>query len=260
MPSRPRLPLLVSFPPFTSPVLTLENATGIISPASPVGDNLHRSKSKRLARVKELLTPIKASSSSIAPTSQPGVPHTKEAVGTDEGFVAEDPDAVGSKIEFFARHPEDSTNPLTFLDGGSGGGTGDTTTGNAAVKAASAKEVQTKSPGKSSSKSSLYPSVFSSSGEPGSYLLGDDGSSEDEPTPSPIAIVKAPQAFTGDDRRRPMHPQRERIFKTRPVTLNEMPGRFPDNGTCYYCCDGVLGDKCKICGLVVRKASLEQWG
>ncbi|KAL8803403.1 MAG: hypothetical protein Q9182_003201 [Xanthomendoza sp. 2 TL-2023] len=51
-----------------------------------------------------------------------------------EAAIAEDEEArveakiqvSGSHIHFYTRHPEDTTNPLTFLDGSSGAGTGDT--------------------------------------------------------------------------------------------------------------------------------------
>ncbi|KAL8998206.1 MAG: hypothetical protein Q9169_002691 [Polycauliona sp. 2 TL-2023] len=252
----PFLPRLVCFPPFISqPVLSLQTATGTISPASPIGSDMQRSRSKRLTRVKELLTPIRDSNPHMAPRD------AEEAVDTEEIFIKLEPSTVGSQIEFFARHPEDSTNPLTFLDGSSGDGTGDTTTGTAAGETASAKEVETVSPGESSPKSSLWASVFSaSSAGPGSDLLAELRSSDSDECSTPIPILKAPRVLTGEDRTRPRYPQREHILRTRPVTLHEMPGRFNSNATCWYCCDGVVGERCEVCGLVVRKASPERWG
>lgn len=263
MPSRPILPLLVSFPAFASPpVLDLHTATGTMSPASPTSGDMHRSKSKRLARVKELLTPIKASASPITPTSPSATQRTEEAMDADDRFIKEEPVAVGSNIDFFPRHPEDSTNPLTFLGGSSGAGTGDTTTGTAAEKSASVKEMQKITQAESSSKISSCGSVFSSSTDTDSHSLADGRGSEDEGHSPPIPILRAPRKFTGDGRRLPRYPQveKERILRTRPATLHELPGRFRSKEPCWYCCDGVVGERCEVCGLVVRKASPERWG
>ncbi|KAL8838600.1 MAG: hypothetical protein Q9176_004997 [Flavoplaca citrina] len=233
-----------------------------MSPASPVGGDTNRSKSRRLSRVKELLTPIKASTSPSTPASPPATRHAGAAMDADEEVVKQEPVAVGSNIDFFPRHPEDSTNPLTFLDGGSGDGTGDTTTGATATDLASVKEVQTVEQGKSSSKSSEWASVFSSSAGPGSDLLGNDGTSEDETRSPPIPILKAPRKFTGDGRRLPRDPpmEKEIIWRTQPATLHELPGRFRSKEPCWYCCDGVEGERCEVCGAVVRGARAERWG
>lgn len=104
---------------------------------------MHRSRSKRFSRVKELLTPIKVSTSPITPAAPSATRHAGATMDADEEFVKQEPVVVGSNIDFFPRHPEDSTNPLTFLGGGSGDGTGDTTTGATATELASVKEVQT---------------------------------------------------------------------------------------------------------------------
>ena len=181
-------------------------------------------------------------------------------MGANEAFTNQEPVAVGSNIDFFPRHPEDSTNPLTFLGGGSSDGTSDTTTGATATELVSAKEVQTVEQGKSS-KSSEWASVCSSSAGPGSDLLREVGSSNNDRSP-PIPILKAPRKFTGDGRRIPRYPQMEKetIWRTRPATLHELPGRFRGKEPCWYCCDGVEGERCEVCAAVVRVASPETWG
>ncbi|KAL8647555.1 MAG: hypothetical protein Q9226_006384 [Calogaya cf. arnoldii] len=259
-----------------------------MSPAVPTGGDMHRSKSKRLARVKELLTPMKSSKSPIIPTSPSAPQYAKDMEKDDGGFIKTEPVAVGSGIEFFPRHPADSTNPLTFLDGSSAAGTGDTTTGTAAEEAAP-QETQTITQNDSSSnpystageavpvketqnttqtESSSDPfyscgSVFSSSIDPDSRSFADRRGSEDEgrSQPRPIPVLRAPRKLTGDGRRIPVYSQlgKEKILRTSPSTLYEMPGRFRGMEPCWYCCDGVEGELCEVCGLVVRRASPEGW-
>lgn len=261
MPSIPLHPLLVPFPRFPSPpVLSLHTATGTMSPSSPTAGDMGRSKSKRVARLKELLTPIKASASPITPTSPSALRRTEEAMDADDAFIKEDPVAVRSDIDFFPRHPGDSSNPLTFLGGSSGAGPGDPTTGTAAGNSASrGKEMQGIAQAESSWKtdsSDSWDSVFSSSAET------DSRGSEDERRSPPIPMLIAPHKFTGDGRRLPRYPQtlKETILRTRPTTFHELPGRFRSKESCWYCCDGVLGERCEVCGLVVQKASPERWG
>ncbi|KAL8852852.1 MAG: hypothetical protein Q9221_002228 [Calogaya cf. arnoldii] len=284
------LPHLVTFPPFISaPVLSLDTATGTMSPAALTGSDMHRSKSKRLARVRELLTPIKDSKSPITPAFPSAPQYPKEMEKDDEGFIKAKPVAVGSGIEFFPRHPADySAHSLTFLDGSSAAGTGDTMTGTSAEEAAP-KETQTITQSGSSSKpysaaeevlpmketqttteteSSSDPfyscgSVFSSSIDPDSRSFADRRGSEDRgrSPPRSIPILRAPRKFTGDGRRIPVYSQlgKEKIMRTSPTTLYEMPGRFRGMEPCWYCCDGVDGELCEVCGLVVRRASPERW-
>ncbi|KAL8777479.1 MAG: hypothetical protein Q9213_007848 [Squamulea squamosa] len=231
MPSRPLLPLINSSFPFASPVVSLQTASGVISPVNPVSGDMHRSGSPRLKRVKELLTPIKASSSSttlISPLAEELVEDTGDA---DKGFIAEDPVAVGSQIEFFARHPEDSTNPLTFLDGSSDAGTGDTTSGKNAAGTRSPSEMETESikegmqmmaqDGWSSSKSvRSYANVFYTSPGTESRLLASGIHDDREGGSPPIPIITAPRKFTGDGRRRPRFERgEEMILRARPSSL-----------------------------------------
>ncbi len=260
MASRPLLPLLNSSFPFTSPVLSLHTAIGAMSPSSLVEGDMHRTKSTRLTRVKELLTPIKASTSPVTPTSPANAGLLQGSVGADEGFIKADLATVGSQIEFFARHPEDSTNPLTFLDGSSGAGTGDTTIGTAAEELASGKEMQTMAQGESS-ESKTYATVFYSPPETDSHLPTGDRACENEGGSPPITILKAPRKYTGDGRRQPRFLKGEEIILiARPVTLHEFHGRFRSKEPCWYCCDGVVGTRCGVCGLVVRSVSPETWG
>ncbi|KAI4219741.1 MAG: hypothetical protein L6R36_008114 [Xanthoria steineri] len=233
-----------------------------MSPSSPTAGDTDRSKSKRLARLKELLTPIKASASPITPTSPSALRRTEEARDADDAFIKEDPVAVCSDIDFFPRHPGDSSNPLTFLGGGSGAGPGDPTTGTAAGNSALGKEMQNMAPAESSSwktdSSDSWDSVFSSSAEE-----TDGRGSEDETHSAPIPMLMAPHhKFTGDGRRLPRYPQTltETILRTRPTTFHELPGRFRSKETCWYCCDGVVGERCEVCGLMVQKVSPERWG
>ncbi|KAL8857998.1 MAG: hypothetical protein Q9178_005459 [Gyalolechia marmorata] len=165
-----------------------------MSPSSPIDGDMHRTKSTRLTRVKELLAPIKASTSPTSPADG--------SVGVDEGFIKADLATVGSQIKFFARHPEDSTNPLTFLDGSSGAGTGDTTIGTAAAELPSGKEMQTMARGESS-ESNSYATVFYSPPETDSHLPTGGRACENEEGSPPILILKAPRNFTGDGRRQP---------------------------------------------------------
>ncbi|KAL8996122.1 MAG: hypothetical protein Q9188_006639 [Gyalolechia gomerana] len=111
----------ISHPPVPTQ-LTLCTATAP-SPSStstltPTTNNLPgRSGSKRLERVKALLSPI------LAPSATP--PSTSSATAIAE--EADERDGAGdaqSGIEFFERHPLDSRSPLTFLDGGCGSGDG----------------------------------------------------------------------------------------------------------------------------------------
>ncbi|KAI4102588.1 MAG: hypothetical protein LQ339_004605 [Xanthoria mediterranea] len=242
-----------------------------MSPSSPTAGDTDRSKSKskRLARLKELLTPIKASASPITPTSPSALRRTEEATDADDdGFIKEDPIAVRSDIDFFPRHPGDSSNPLTFLGGGSGAGPGDPpTTGTTAAgnPAGSGKEMQNMAQAESSSKPDSWESwdsVFLSSVETDGRSLADSRGSEDERRSPPIPMLMAPRKFTGDGRRLPRYPQtlKETILRTRPTTFHELPGRFRSKESCWYCCDGVVGERCEVCGLVVQKVSPERWG
>ncbi|KAL8913866.1 MAG: hypothetical protein Q9172_007202 [Xanthocarpia lactea] len=204
-----------------------------MSPSSPIDGAMHRTKSTRLTRVKELLTPIKASTSPVTPTSPADAGLVQGPVGADEGFIKADLATVGSQIEFFARHPEDSTNPLTFLDGSSGAGTGDTTIGTAAAELASGKEMQTMAQGESS-ESNSYASVFYTPPETDSHLPTSGRACENEGGSPPIPILKAPRSFTGDGRRQPkfLKGEKEVILMARPVTLHELPGRFRGKEPC----------------------------
>ncbi|KAL8732625.1 MAG: hypothetical protein Q9166_002600 [cf. Caloplaca sp. 2 TL-2023] len=259
----PVLPRLNSSVGPASPVVSLNTATGANSPGSPLSE-MPRSKTKRMDRVKGLLTPIKGSLSPTRITPKPvaAVPETgsSTALDTDEhGLTLEEargPEGAmrtGSKIEFFERHPEDSTNPLTFLGGSSDGGTGDT--GPIGVE----KRDETQQ-GESSSADS-FPSVFYTPPQERDYLayLADHSDNEGSP---PIPILRAPRVLTGDGRVRPRVLLREHKVNlhARPMTLHELPGRFRSTECCWYCSDGVTGERCKVCGLTVRKASPERYG
>ncbi|KAL8766932.1 MAG: hypothetical protein Q9209_006413 [Squamulea sp. 1 TL-2023] len=276
MPSRPLLPLINSSFPFASPVLSLQTVSGVISPATPVSGEMHRSGSTRSNRAKELLTPIKASFSST-PISPLATELVKDALDVDEGFIAKDPVFVGSHINFFARHPEDSTNPLTFLDGSSDAGTGDTTSGKYTAGGRLPSELETESmkeemqtemqttaqDGRSSLKSARsYASVFYTPPEIESYLLASGIHDDQEGRSPPIPILIAPRKLTGDGRRQPRFErgEKEMILRARPVTLHELPGRFRSKDPCWYCCDEVIGKRCEVCGLVVRSANPDRWG
>ncbi|KAL8679164.1 MAG: hypothetical protein Q9186_004555 [Xanthomendoza sp. 1 TL-2023] len=248
------LPLNASIAP-ASPLVSLQTVTATGSP-------IDRSKSTHLARVKELLTPITPSKSSCSSTSSSPIPSSNtstlnEALKEDvEARIEAGVQKAESHIQFFARHPEDTTNPLTFLDGNSGAGTGDT--GVYANWKAGRRLGKSSSSSHESPPRDLYtPPQACPSSAGSSALVSDDG---EEFNGSPPGLIALPtqRKYTGDGRRR--FREKEVMLRTRPVTLNEMPGRFRGTETCWYCSDGDAGRRCDVCGAVVRKASPEIWG
>lgn len=265
MTNRHLLPRLNSSLPPATPVLSLHTAAAVGSPRSPT-HGISGSTTSRLTRVIELLTPIKASSSPTTPhsSSKPAMPE-QESAKCEEAVIEDvriDPDVLaGSQIEFFKRHPEDSTNPLTFLDGGSGAGTcnvGTTAFGHPQMQGES-------SSCNDSPPSGLYtPPQQHTFTAHSSHVTEDSEEWQSEGSTPPIPIPSLPQQrkYTGDGRSRPQILKREGefILRTRPVTLHELPGRFRSMETCWYCTDGVVGARCAVCGHVVRKTSSELWG
>ncbi|KAL8816383.1 MAG: hypothetical protein Q9223_004597 [Gallowayella weberi] len=254
--NRPLLPRLNAPIAPASPVVSLQAATATGSPVS-------RSKSTRLARVKELLTPmtpIKASRSPATPSSSipsSRTPTLEEAIAEEEEAPVEAKTQMpGSRIHFFTRHPEDTTNPLTFLDGSSGAGTGDTGV-YANWKAGPRSGKSSFSFHEFPLQENFTPPEARTSSAGSCALMDDDGEEFMSSPPIPIALPTE-RKYTGDGRRR--FREKEEILRTRPVTFNELPGRFRGTETCWHCNDGIVGRRCDVCGAVVRKVSPEIWG
>ncbi|KAL9597087.1 MAG: hypothetical protein Q9219_005370 [cf. Caloplaca sp. 3 TL-2023] len=231
------LPRLDPSVPPAPALLTLSTATAP-SPCSantqPASDVPRRSNSKRLERVKELLSPKLGEGSSNSPVVT-GPTSIDEVIGEEDEEECKVHKDGDSKIHFFSRHPLDSRNPLTFLDtssggdDGSGGGGGGrssnewedlTSNGEAqgSPVASSPREIPS-AKGRSSSSSSAEGPFF------GDQLLGYE--------PKPL--------------------------RARPMSLHDMPGRYRSLECCWGCADGTVGEECRFCGLVVKQNSVEDY-
>ncbi|KAL8828848.1 MAG: hypothetical protein Q9170_006426 [Blastenia crenularia] len=274
MPSRthprgPSLPPLVSsFPTAAQALVTLSTATApspsstqtLNSPsATPMANSMpKRTGSKRLERVRELLSPIRRSPVSAIPT--PVVEEEEARAGT----------RTRSGIDFFERHPLDSRNPLTFLGGGCGSGGGVGPGVDYEKKDADGKGIGEAEKVCPSSSSSFWTDLPASPPRdiPGANARVLEGGVEDEH--DPLAgferLDLRPQAaaspITRNNLLRRARSQADREvlpIRARPAALYELPGRFRSVETCWHCATGEVGKRCRVCGLVVRRNSEEKY-
>ncbi|KAI4128820.1 MAG: hypothetical protein LQ338_002520 [Usnochroma carphineum] len=226
----PPAPALVTLSTATAPspaLSALPDSTVSADPSSEPtsGSSMPRRwGSKRMERIKELLTPtIKGPDS---PSRMAGQQVGKGGSGTG---------AEGSQIHFFERHPLDSRNPLTFLDGGSGdGGSGGGTVGSGNTDGEIAG-------GKREATTEVIASF-------------DFAAASSPPRPIPGTTTN-PNKYAS-----PCREEREvLILRARPATLLELPGRFRSTESCWYCADWRVGAMCGCCGLVVRRTSDEKY-
>ncbi|KAL8710088.1 MAG: hypothetical protein Q9225_007360 [Loekoesia sp. 1 TL-2023] len=260
----PSLPSLDSSVPIAPALVTLSTATApspsststLVEASAPIANGIpQRSGSKRLERVKELLTPIKGASASPVAGSTSEVARETIMEEMVEG------DAT-SGIQFFERHPLDSRNPLTFLDGGSGSGGGE----------GGVDKKKDNSNGQGKALDKVSPASFDLPASPPRDIPRTRARA-----PSPViephdalagferldlqAQRRTPWApANGQPRRTRSQANREVMpVRARPVALYEMPGRYRSVETCWHCADGTLGKKCRVCGLVVRRNSDEKY-
>ncbi|KAL8949143.1 MAG: hypothetical protein Q9222_004724 [Ikaeria aurantiellina] len=288
MPRR-AIPLRVnSSVPAAPAILTISSANAIPSP-TPIEEGqpgLNRAGSKRLNRVLELLTPIKGGTSPPSPSSSAPLLDSLTASRAaaddrEEEAIAVAETVIGSHMTFFTRHPLDSRNPLTFLDADFrvGGGDGIQVVG----RRASTEE--TGDDGNDGGVRDDKASLSSLASSPAMSMTEGSPPRDIIPAPTPPRFKnegilsrtvedEGHDPLAGFERLDLVQQQGEtenrgrrvtwatlprprgldvRELQSRPMSLQELPGRFRSTESCWLCSEAGVGERCVVCGLVVEE-------